>query len=247
MKGADEFVVRLTYAEHAPRVAIVCDRRSSMALSGPGLPFLSKPRAVREAVAAILASARAVHAGVGWLDVGATGATWLPPRTDVSSMQIERRLHAGWEAPERSLDRALGELVRHRTEAPQGTFVFVISDFTVPVDLPVWRPLVARGLDLVPVVVQDPIWEASFPDVAGVVLPVADPDGRHAAGVRLTKAEAVERRRANESRATELRRQLRSLGADAVSIEASDPTSVDAAFAAWAARRRAVRRPNVQA
>jgi uncharacterized protein (DUF58 family) len=247
MKGEDEFIVRQTYAEHAPRVTIVCDRRPSMGLYGPELPFLHKPRAVREAVAAILASARAAHAGVGWLDVGTSGATWLPPRADVSSAQIERRLNAGWDAPVGSLDRALGELTRRRTEAPQGTFVFVISDFTTSIDAAVWRPLAARGLDLVPVIVQDPVWEASFPDVAGVVLPFADAEGRHAAGVRLTGAETRLRRSANEERARDVRQRLRSLGADVVTLAASDTGSVDAAFGTWAARRRALRRPHVRA
>ena len=37
--------------------------------------------------------------------------------------------------------------------------------------------MLAAGWDVVPVVVQDPVWERSFPDVGGVTLPLADPDG----------------------------------------------------------------------
>jgi uncharacterized protein (DUF58 family) len=245
--GGDEFVVRQTYAEDAPRVVVVCDRRPSMGLYGPGLPFLSKPEAIREAVAAIVASARAARAELGWLDVSRAGTTWLPPRNAVAATTIERRLLPPWDAPADGLERALGDLARRVTEAPKGTFVFVVSDFTTPLALPVWRPAIARGLDLVPVVVQDPTWEASFPDVAGVVLPIADPVSGRTAGVRLTAREVRERRAANERRAQDLREQLRALGADFVALGAADPVAVDAAFAAWAARRRMLRHVQVHA
>ena len=90
--------------------------------------------------------------------------------------------------------------------------------------------------------IQDPLWEASFPDVAGVTVPVGDPAGSRAVGVRLSRNEATERRVENEARAAALRDDFRGLGVDTVSIASAEAGEVDAAFAAWAARRRRVRR-----
>ena len=58
---------------------------------------------------------------------------------------------------------------------PSGTFVFVVSDFLEPVPDSLWSEALARRWDVVPVVVQDPVWEGSFPDVGGLLVPVADP------------------------------------------------------------------------
>ena len=38
-----------------------------------------------------------------------------------------------------------------------------------------WAAALERRWDVVPVVIQDPTWEQSFPDVGGVVVPIADP------------------------------------------------------------------------
>jgi uncharacterized protein (DUF58 family) len=245
--GRDEFVVRQTYADDAPRVVVVCDRRPSMGLYGSEWPFLSKPDAVREVVAAIAASARAARAEIGWLDVSAGGSTWLPPRNALAVPVVERRLSPPWDAPADTLVRALDHVARHVTEVPQGAFVFVVSDFLSPPPLGAWRPLLVRGVDVVPVLVQDPTWETSFPDIAGVLVPVADPAGGQVAGVRLSSGEVRDRRLANERRGAALRDQLRQLGIDFVAVDAADPVAVDAAVALWAARRRLVRRASVHA
>jgi len=55
--GADEFIVRERFAEEAPVVAIVLDRRPSMGIYEPPSPWLDKPRAVSIAVRAIVESA----------------------------------------------------------------------------------------------------------------------------------------------------------------------------------------------
>lgn len=242
VSGGDEFVVRQTYADDAPHVVVVLDRRPSMGLYGPDLPFLSKPQAAREAVAAVLASARAARAAIGWLDVGAAGTTWLPPHNTLPAPVVERRLAAPCDGPADTLARALDHLARRGTEVPQGTFVFLVSDFLSAPPADGWRTALARRLDLVPVVVSDPVWDASFPDVAGVLLPVAAAEGPGAPGVRLTAREVSARRTANERRAALLREQLRALGLDPVAVESEDAAAVDAAFAAWAARRRLLRR-----
>jgi uncharacterized protein (DUF58 family) len=239
--GQDDFVVRQTYAEDAPRVVLVLDRRPSMGLYDDALPFLSKPRAVREIVSAVVSSARAARAEIGWLEAAADGTTWLPPRNTLPAPFVERRLAAPADGAGDSLVSALDHLTRHPTEAPQGTFVFVVSDFLAPPPSRLWRGVVGRGVDVVPVAVRDPVWETSFPDVAGVLLPIADADGRHGAGVRLTAGEVAARRTANERRAGALAEDLRRSGLDLVAVDSHEPAAVDAAFAAWAARRRLLR------
>jgi DNA-binding MarR family transcriptional regulator len=47
-------------------------------------------------------------------------------------------------------------------------------------------------------VIQDPVWEQSFPDVSGIVVPLRDPRSGRITHVRLTKKERLRRRRANE-------------------------------------------------
>src|SRR5919199_706825 len=69
-RGADEFVVRERYAEEAPRVVVVCDRRPAMTLFPPPYRWLSKPAAIETAVKLISDSAVAARAFIGYLDFG---------------------------------------------------------------------------------------------------------------------------------------------------------------------------------
>jgi hypothetical protein len=121
---------------------------------------------------------------------------------------------------------------------PPGTFVFVISDFLPPPNRGRLTDALAAGWDVVPVVVQDPIWERSFPDVSGVTLPFADPDGDTPSLVRLSRNEVNLRRGLNEQRAARLEHTLRDLDLDPVTITSCDRRAVHAAFLAWAERRR---------
>ena len=245
--GRDEFVVRQTFAEDAPRVIVIGDLRPAMALYPSGLPFFSKLDATREAVEAIIASALAAKAELGWLDVTGGRTTWLAPRAARTSELIERRLDAPHTAERDDLARAFHEIARRATEAPPGTFVFVVSDFLDAPHRDHWRPALQRRLDLVPVIVRDPVWESSFPDVPGVLLTVADPAGGRGAGLRLSAAQVRERRAANEARTAKVDEDLRALGLEPVLIESTVPAAVDAAFATWAARRRVLRRSAVRA
>ena len=76
----------------------------------------------------------------------------------------------------------------HAFGAPSGTFLFVLSDFLEPPPVAAWLEAGARRWDVVPVVIQDPLWEQSFPDVGSVVVPIADPPGAAPRLVRLTRA-----------------------------------------------------------
>jgi uncharacterized protein (DUF58 family) len=236
--GRDEFVVRERVADDAPRVALVLDRRPAMRLYAPPLPWLSKPAVVREAVAAVVASALAARADLAELDFAGGSAHWAPPAKGDRRRLVESRLAEDEPAPEDTLERSLAFLGRHRADLPGGSFVFVFSDFLVPPPAGAWLQANARGWDMVPVVIQDPVWERSFPDVHGAALPVADPATGELSALRLSRREAAARRAANEARAEQLGRELASCGLRPVTLTTADPFAIDDAFLAWAAERR---------
>jgi len=238
--GGDEFVVRDRAADEAPRVALVVDRRPAMGLYPAPLPWLAKRDALREAVAAIVASAAVARADLAALDYGAGDAWWLTPgRRDHPWLIAEREGgETPFDAPEDTLEQAFAFLARMRTDLPGGSFVFVLSDFLAPPSAETWQDAVGHGWDLVPVVIQDPVWEQSFPAVGGVAIPVADPRDGTVAVVRLSRGQAARLRDQNEQRHARLITELESFGLNPVPIGTSDPGDVDAAFIEWAEDRR---------
>jgi uncharacterized protein (DUF58 family) len=240
-RGSDEFVVRELYLEESPRVVVVADRRPSMALYPSGLPWLSKPAAVRAAAEAIAGAARAARSELGYADVAGGRPHIVSPGAIPSRRMLERLDGAGYDAPATGLDAVLAELARRRSELPYGSFVFVLSDFLVGMSATIWSRLRRARLDVVPVIVQDPTWEQSFPPVHGVVVPFADPGGEQAP-TRLTRSETAIRRRGNEERLATLLRRFRRLAFDPVVLGSEAPAAVEAAFLRWAERRRARRR-----
>jgi uncharacterized protein (DUF58 family) len=246
-RGADEFVVHQRSADEAPRVALVCDRRPAMGVYDEDFPWLSKRRALAEATTAIAVSATSARCDLAALDhAGASERAgepyWLAPgRRDRLGLVLDRSEEAAFDAPEDTVERALAFLGRRRADLPPGTFVFVISDFLAPMPVESWLDARSHGWDVVPVVVQDPTWERSFPDVGSVLVPILDPATGRESAVRLSGGEARARREANERRHDELLALFASFGFDAVSIESSDPREVDRAFVGWAEARRRTR------
>jgi uncharacterized protein (DUF58 family) len=240
--GRDEFIVRDHAADEAPRVVLVCDRRPAMGIYETSLPWLSKPAAVAETAAALVASAVVARADVASLDYGDGGPYWLPPgRRDVPWFVQERQSGAAFEADEDNLERAFAFLGRLHSDLPTGSFVFVISDFLAPPPADAWLDAAAHGWDAVPVVVQDPVWEQSFPDIGSVAAPIADPRSGRVRLVRLSRREARQRRRENEERHRRLLDELVSLDLEPVVIGTSDPYAIDRAFVEWAEVRRLTR------
>ncbi len=238
-RGDDEFVVRDRAADEAPRVAIVLDRRPAMGLYPSPFPWLEKREAQRQAAVAIAASAAAARADVAALDFAGGDAWWLPPgRRDRPWLVGERAGGAAFDAPEDTLAQAFLFLEQRRTDMPGGTFLFVLSDFLVELPVDTWLDAVGHGWDVVPVVIQDPVWERSWPDISGVGVPVAGPDGGRTELVRLSRRQATERRVEHEARYAKLLAELESLGLRPVELGASDPAAVDDAFLAWAEERR---------
>ena len=249
-RGRDEFVVRERYADEAPRVVVLCDRRPSMGLYGPPFPWLSKPAVVRSASELIVASAEAGHAAVGYLDYAGCNERggepyWLAPTGRATWQSIElRQTHAErYDAPDDGIAQGLDYLARFRSELQSGTFVFVLSDFLgTPIPESVWLTASARRWEVVPVVVQDPTWEQSFPLVDSVVLPLAEPGREKPLEVRLSRRGVRLRQQANERRRSELLSRFAAHGLDPVLLETSLAAAVDRAFIDWAARRRNLRR-----
>jgi uncharacterized protein (DUF58 family) len=234
-RGSDEFIVREHYADEAPRVVVLCDRKPSMSLFPAGWPWLEKPEAARAIVRLIGDSALAAQAYTGYLDHGEGVALWRPPKSQRTLHELDPDRPFG--APEDALARGLEELIRHRRDVPPGTFVFVVSDFLTPPSRELWLRVLARRWDVIPVVVQDRVWEQSFPDVSGIVVPFADPATGKTRHAELSKREASERKRANEERRAQLVRSFRGLDLEPVLVESSDVRSVLSAFLSWSDRR----------
>jgi uncharacterized protein (DUF58 family) len=238
-RNSDEFIVREHFAEESPRVVVFVDRRPAMGLYPPELPWLHKPDAVATAGRMIVDSAVAAQGLAGYLDLAAAQAPrWLPPRKQLNAQRIRDHelTRKGWTAPEDNLALGFRHFVHARSDLPRGTFVFVLSDFLAPPPLGVWRMSAGLGWDVVPVIVQDPCWEQSFPDAGGVVLPLASPDGTPRP-VRLTGSEAAERRQANENRLAELLAAFGRLDVDPVLLSSHEPVEILAAFLRWHGRR----------
>jgi uncharacterized protein (DUF58 family) len=234
-RGSEEFVVREHFADEAPRVVVLADRRPSMSLFAEGWPWLSKPEAIRNAVTLIGSSATAARGLLGYFDEADGDTYWHPPRSShaYGSPELER----GFGAPDDTLQRGLRHLSEHKRDLPAGTFVFVVSDFLAPPTRDEWLDALERRFEIVPVVVRDPIWEQSFPDVSGIAVPFAAADGSGVSLVALTERETRELRKQNEERFAALLHDLRALDMDPVVIDSHDSRDVTSAFLGWADQR----------
>jgi uncharacterized protein (DUF58 family) len=241
LRGEADFFVREDFADEAPRLVLVADRSPSMALYPDELPWLSKPRAVEAIWRAVATTAVRELGLAGYLDT-AGGDAWLAPRSAVGFDAVEeRQASAPWDGGADRLEEAFGRLAQSRRSLPPGTFVFVCSDFVAGPPAEAWLRALGFRWDLVPVVVQDPVWEQSFPPAAGLVVPFAEPDGRLRL-LRLTRREARARRDANEARLARVLADFRSLGLDPILIGDASPQAVLGQFGAWAEARLANRR-----
>jgi uncharacterized protein (DUF58 family) len=231
-RGSDEFIVRERFADEAPRVVVLADRRPSMSIPASPLRRLDKPRAILGAVDLIGASAIAARSLTGYLDYAEGEPYWRPPRTEqrAEAGTFEREFHA----PEDTVSQGLVFLGEHRRDLPTQAFVFVLSDFVVPPDLAVWQRALENRWELVPVIIQDPVWERTFPDVSGISVPYADPASGHVVPIHITRREAVAMRRAHEARWRRLIDGFRSLGIEAVAVHSHDVGVMLDAFLRWA-------------
>ena len=229
-RGSEEFVVREYYAEEAPRVVVLCDRRPSMAVFAADWPWLHKPEAIRHAVTLIGDSATAARGLLGYLDEAEGEAYWRRPSSDAEAGRLDA--DRPFRAPEDTLARGLAHLAQHRRDLPAGTFVFVLSDFLATPSRDNWLEALERSWEIVPVVIQDPVWEESFPDVGGLAIPF-----EQAGLVRLSAADVERRREANEERRRTLLHELRALDLEPVLVSSHEPRDVLYSFLDWADQR----------
>ena len=239
-RGQDEFVVRERFAEEAPRVVIVCDRRPQMAHYGSPLPWLDKPQAMRTTVELVLASAGAAGGFVGYLDYADGDPHWRQPKGDRKLIELrdERLWSLEYGGPADWLERSLAHLAGHPRAVSAGTFVFLLSDFVPPPARELWLAALEHRWDLVPVVIQDPTWEQSFPDISGIAVSLRDPQTGRVASVRLRRDEVRARRVANEARLQGLLDDFRALDLDPIVVSSSERHDILAAFLEWTELRR---------
>ena len=248
-RGGDEFVVREHLTEEATHVVVMIDRSPTMELYPPELPWLCKPAAIREAGAMIVESALRAACSVGFLDdaltddEGGNGRAAVAPwagagaRTEHWRIREEERPRPSSAAPRASLEALLARLVREERPPPSGTFVFLLSDFLDFGGGDVWQEALDLGLDLVPVIIQDPDWEQSFPEVVGSVLPLADPASGQLVDVYMSRAEVRSRREENGERLRSILRRLEGLGLDWALVSSHDRGRVLKSFVDWATVR----------
>ena len=245
--GTDEFIVRERYAEEAPRVVVVCDRRPAMQLYPEGYPWLSKPKVMIEAGSMIADSTAKARGLIGYLDYasgqdgnGAGPPFWRPPhgQTDFWRVKESHLLWPLYLAPEDNLERAFAFLAPLRRALPAGTFVFILSDFLHMPSPDAWSLILELPWELVPVVIQDPVWEQSFPDVSSVVVPLLDPGSGRVRLVRLSRREARDRRAVNEQRARETVAAFNALGLEPIVLTTADRERIFSAFLEWDELRR---------
>jgi uncharacterized protein (DUF58 family) len=234
-RGTDEFVVREHYADEAPRVVVFCDRRPALAATRAPLPWLDKARVIELATKIVSDSAVAARSFLGYLDLSDAEPLWRAPRSQAELGHLADR--RPFRASRTNIEEGLEFLVRQRRDLPAASFVFVLSDFLAPPTRAAWMRVAERRWDVVPVVVQDPVWDQSFPDVARLVVPFVDADTGAVSRVRLNEHEVARLRAANERRLAELRQTFRRVGLEPVELTSERPQDVLGAFLAWADHR----------
>jgi uncharacterized protein (DUF58 family) len=235
-RGSDEFIIRERFADEAPRVVVLADRRGSMSIRASPLRKLDKPLALLTALDLIGQSAVAARSLTGYLDYAEGEPFWRAPRS-------EARAEPGaydriFDAPADTVSLGLEFLGERRRDLPTQAFVFVLSDFLVPPDLVVWQRALEHRWELVPVMIQDRVWERSFPEVGGITVSYADPETGRAYPVYVTEKDAARLRAAHEARWDGLVRDFRSLGCEPVVVHTDDLGEMLAAFLRWADLRQ---------
>jgi hypothetical protein len=235
----DEFIVRELFADEAPCVVVVADRRPSMGIRSSPLRPLDKSRALLEIIDLIGTSARAARSVSGYVDHAEGEAYWRRPRSE--RLAEPGTFERPFRAPADAVTLGLRHLHEHRRDLPVQAFVFVVSDFLVAPEQEAWQRAIEHQWELVPVLVQDPVWEQTFPDVGGITVPYADPATGRVVPVYLTYEEAEQRRRDHEARGAELTLFFHSLGIEPVLVGSHDPGDVLSAFLRWADLRMMAR------
>lgn len=238
LRGEDHFIVRESYGEEAPIVCFTVDRSPSMALYPREYPWLHKPDAVRQMAEIVALSATHYHCPLAFLDVD----SWLAPSTATELEQLVELIDArGYEQEEDAMDSLFGALRSVEHLLPSGTFVFCCSDFLQVPSAEALAMVLDADWTLVPVIVQDPLWEQSYPEAAAeVALPVYEATGRFRLRWQ-SRAAVRERRAANEARLRHLEELFTGYGFPPIILSELGADAFGEALRSWNVRRRALR------
>jgi hypothetical protein len=178
---------------------------------------------------------------VGYLDYanGEPEPFWRPPHSQQDFWRVKES-HLLWpeyNAPTDNLTQAFHHLVAARRSLPPGSFVFVLSDFLVPPAPEMWATVLELPWEIVPVIIQDPTWEQSFPPVSSVVVPLADPRTGGVKAVRLSRREVARRKGENEDRLASLLEELQGFGLEPLLLATIDRNEIYSRFMTWAELR----------
>ena len=239
-RGNDEFVVRERFAEEAPKIVIVCDRRPEMSCFGAAAAVARQAEAMRTVVELILASAGAAGGFVGYLDYADGDPHWRQPKGERKLIELrdERLWSSEYGGPVDWLERSFDHLASHTRAVTPGTFVFLLSDF-IPSPS---HETVAHGAGA-------PVGHrsgrhpgsdvgAELPGREGIVVPLRDPRSGRVSSARLRRKEVAARREHNRARTESLLESFRFLDVDPVVVTSSDPADILAEFLLWADLRR---------
>jgi len=221
----------------------VLDRRPSMAHMAAPLPWLSKPDAMRISIDLVTQAAAQARSLVGYVDFKGSEPTWSPPTSERETRELGEghRDTSGFDAPANAMSLALAHLAEHRRSLPSGSFVFLFSDFVEAPSEDDWLRAIELRWDIVPVVIQDPVWEQTFPYVDNIAFPFADPRTGRVTHIRMSAEEANARREHNEHRLRALFKHLRVLGVEPILVSSADPQQILLAFSGWTEQRIAQR------
>jgi uncharacterized protein (DUF58 family) len=230
IRGRDVFLVREFYAEETPVAVIVSDRSPSMNVRpATGTPFLSKPDTLTRVAALIADSAAAVRSRFAYFELRLDGPFFSRPGTRGARAALEHWTAEPGSSGARSADELLLALTAERAHLPRGTLVFLLSDFLLEPSPASWPLVLDAGWEVVPVVIQDPVWEQSFPlEAAGLVLEQLD------GPFRIGKRMAARLKRLHEQRTAEIAAWGVQHGFSAVVPQGYEPGQLVEAFTVWA-------------
>lgn len=250
--GRSDFVIREHFAEATVQMVIVVDRAPSMAFFSEKTPWLSKPEVIAAAGAMIVDSAVKQKCLVGYLDFADWGrnrahrpddkeAFWRPPNSDRIPQRVKERnlTHPYFTAPEDNLTMAFEFLFTHVRDLQQESFVFLLSDFF---SLPS-KDLLARVIsrwDVIPVLIQDRVVEASFPVWEGMLpigIPVVDARYTKYTTVSLNGKDAHMRRHEHEKRFQRIIDTWIYFGIEPIVLQSAEPLHVREQFESWMRNR----------
>ena len=127
---------------------------------------------------------------------------WRQPKGERKLIELkdDRLWSLEYGGPQDWLERSVTHLANHTRAVSPGTFVFVLSDFIPAPPSETWLAAIEHRWDLVPIVIQDPTWEQSFPDVDGIVVPLRGPRHGRLSSAHLRHKEVEARRESNRTR-----------------------------------------------